>query len=540
MSDIPMNRRTFLKLGTVTAVGIAGAGVLGCGKKSEYVLEIDPAIYDTPEKVGIPVENLIKKGSTYEGKRPNIIVILCDDMGYGDLGCYGSTSIKTPHLDRMAREGMQFTDFYSSNALCSPSRAGLLTGRYPHRTGVTFPEWPKDDSLVLKISRSLGLLSANIGAMDGIGGKSIIEGLPLSEITLAKALKVAGYKTAAIGKWHLGDFTKLPQYHPYKHGFDYFAGFYAANDDLPYAFWRGEKEIVYDIGLAQDPYTGILTQEAVTFIEQSKREPFFLYFAHKDPHQPNYPSKRFLNSSEGGLYGDTVQEVDWSVGEVLSCLERNNLARDTIILFTSDNGAWFNGSTGGLRGRKGQSYEGGFRVPMLAWWPGRIPAGSVCREPAMNIDFFPTCLALAGLTLPTDRIIDGKDISGLLEGKGKQSPHEALFFFHHNEIEGVRAGEWKYFQRINHDVYPVYTDKDDVLSGWIVNKFYTNTGKDAEGKTQTIPKLGRLPLLYNMKLDPGENYNVINKYPDVGQRMYDLMKKWVQAFAQNPRGWITK
>jgi uncharacterized sulfatase len=535
-----MNRRTFLKLGTVTAVGIAGAGVLGCGKKSEYVLEIDPAIYDTPEKVGIPVEDLIKKVSTYEGKRPNIIVILCDDMGYGDLGCYGSTSIKTPHLDRMAREGMKFTDFYSSNALCSPSRAGLLTGRYPHRTGVTFPEWPKDDSLVLKISRSIGLLFANIGAMDGIGGKSIIEGLPLSEITLAKALKVAGYKTAAIGKWHLGDYTKLPQYHPYKHGFDYFAGFYAANDDWPYAFWRGEKEIVHDIGLAQDPYTGILTQEAVNFIEQSKREPFFLYFAHKDPHQPNYPSKRFLNSSEGGLYGDTVQEVDWSVGEVLSCLERNNLVRDTIIIFTSDNGAWFNGSTGGLRGRKGQSYEGGFRVPMLAWWPGRIPAGSVCREPAMNIDFFPTCLALAGLTLPTDRIIDGKDISGLLEGKVKQAPHEALFFFHHNEIEGVRAGEWKYFQRINHDVYPVYTDKDDVLSGWIANKFYTHTGKDLEGKTQTIPILGRLPLLYNMKLDPGENYNVINKYPDVGHRMYDLMKQWVQAFAQNPRGWITK
>jgi len=540
MSDIPMNRRTFLKLGTVTAVGIAGAGVLGCGKKSEYVLEIDPAIYDTPEKVGIPVENLIKKGSTYEGKRPNIIVILCDDMGYGDLGCYGSTSIKTPHLDRMAREGMKFTDFYSSNALCSPSRAGLLTGRYPHRTGVTFPEWPKDDSLVLKISRSLGLLFSNIGAMDGIGGKSIIEGLPLSEITLAKALKVAGYKTAAIGKWHLGDYTKLPQYHPYKHGFDYFAGFYGANDDWPYAFWRGEKEIVHDIGLAQDPYTGILTQEAVNFIEQSKREPFFLYFAHKDPHQPNYPSKRFLDSSEGGLYGDTVQEVDWSVGEVLSCLERNNLVRDTIIIFTSDNGAWFNGSTGGLRGRKGQSYEGGFRVPMIAYWPGHIPAGSICREPAMNIDFFPTCLALAGLTLPTDRIIDGKDISGLLEGKIKQSPHEALFFFHHNEIEGVRAGEWKYFQRINHDVYPVYTDKDDVLSGWVANKFYTHTGKDLEGKTQTIPILGRLPLLYNMKLDPGENYNVINKYPDVGQRMYDLMKKWVQAFAQNPRGWITK
>jgi arylsulfatase A-like enzyme len=540
MSDKSMNRRTFLKLSTVTAAGIASGSVLGCGKKPENVLEIDPAIYDAPEKAGIPVENLIKRISPYEGRRPNIIVILCDDMGYGDLGCYGSTAIKTPNLDWMAREGMKFTDFYSSNALCSPSRAGLLTGRYPHRTGVTFPEWPKDDSIVLKISRSIGLFFANIGAMDGIGGKSIIEGLPLSEITLASALKVAGYKTAAIGKWHLGDFTKLPQYHPYKHGFDYFAGVYGANDDWPYAFWRGEKEIVHDIDLAQDPYTGIFTQEAVNFIEQSKHGPFFLYLAHKDPHQPNYPSKRFLNSSEAGLYGDTVQEVDWSVGEVLSCLQRNNLIRDTIILFTSDNGAWFNGSTGGLRGRKGQSYEGGFRVPMIAYWPGQIPAGNICSEPAMNIDFFPTFLALAGLTLPADRIIDGKNISGLMEGKVKQTPHDALFFFHHNEIEGVRTGEWKYFQRINHDVYPVYTDKDDVLSGWVANKFYTHTGKDIKGKTQTIPILGRLPLLYNMKFDPGENYNVINKYPDIGQRMYDLMKNWVQEFARNPRGWINK
>ena len=284
-----------------------------------------------------------------------------------------------------------------------------------------------------------------------------------------------------------------------------------------------------------------LTEKAEQWIAQQKPdEPFFLYFAHTDPHQPNIPSHRFKNSSEGGRYGDTVQEVDWSVGEVLKCLEKNNLTKDTIILFTSDNGAFFNGSNGILRGGKGQSYEGGFRVPMLACWPGRIPAGSMCSEPVMNIDLFPTCLSLAGLTPPPDRIIDGRDITGLLEGTVKKSPHDALFFFHHNEIEGIRTGDWKYFRRINHAVYPIYADKDNTVLGTLVSKFFNYTDKDSEGRTQTVPFLGRLPLLYNMRTDPGERYNEIDKYPEVGRRMNDLMKQWEQAFAQNPRGWITK
>lgn len=545
MHEKQITRRNFLRLGSTAAMGIAGAAMAGCSKKTDYELDIDPAIYDAPEKAGIPVKDLIKKAGSLEGKRPNIIIILCDDLGYGDLGCYGSAAIKTPNLDRMAREGVRFTDFYACNALCSPSRAGLLTGRYPHRTGVTFPV-DLHEPFLKKMGIAAGRLFffdlfVHLGAIDGVGAKSIVQGLPLSEITIASALKVSGYRTAAIGKWHLGDFTKIPQYHPYRHGFDYFAGFSGVNDDPPeYPFWRGEKEIVHNIGLAQEPYNGILTQESVNFIEQSKGEPFFLYFAHKDPHQPNIPSNRFKNSSEGGRYGDTVQEIDWSVGEILRCLERNKLTQDTVIIFTSDNGAFFNGSNGILRGGKGQSYEGGFRVPMLAWWPGRIPAGSICSEPVMNIDFFPTCLSLAGLTPPSDRIIDGRDITGLLEGKAGKSPHDALFFFHHNEIEGVREGSWKYFRRINHAVYPIYADKDNTVLGTLVSKFFNYTDKDSEGRTQKVPFLGRLPLLYNMRTDPGERYNEIDKYPEVGRRMNDLMKQWEQAFAQNPRGWITK
>jgi hypothetical protein len=248
MQGKPVSRRSFLKLGGVSALGIAGAGMAGCGRKPDYALDIDPAIYDAPGKTGIPVEGLIKKDSVFNGKRPNIIVILCDDLGYGDLGCYGSIAIKTPNLDRLAGGGMKFTDFYASNALCSPSGAGLLTGRYPHRTGVTFPV-DLHETFFKKLGIAAGRLFffdlfVHLGAIDGVGAKSIVQGLPLSEITIASALKVAGYRTAAIGKWHLGDFTKLPQYHPYRHGFDYFAGFAGVNDDPPqYPFWRGETEI---------------------------------------------------------------------------------------------------------------------------------------------------------------------------------------------------------------------------------------------------------------------------------------------------------
>lgn len=538
MKPASYSRRAFLKMGAASALGAAaGFPLVSCSSGGDEKT-FDPAVYRDAQRDAVKAGDVIGPLAGFSGRRPNIVCVLCDDMGYADLGCYGSRAIRTPNLDRLATEGVRFTDFYSSNALCSPSRAGLLTGRYPHRTGVTFPIWPKNDSLMRRASRILAGVFADLGALDLPEGRSLNDGLPASEITIAEALKLAGYTTAAIGKWHLGDFTKQPEYLPRKHGFDYFVGFNASNDDWPAAFWRNETELLADIELDQERYTGLFTQEAVAFIERSREQPFFLYLAHKDPHQPCFPSARFQGTSQGGPHGDAVQEVDWGVGEIVKCLQRNNLEKDTLIVFTSDNGPWFDGSPGAHRGRKGQCYEGGFRVPMIARWPGRIPAGTICDQPSMNIDFFPTFLSLAGLENPRDRIIDGRDILGLLSREQKKSPHEALYFFHENELEGIRVGEWKYYRHINHYTHPIPIDKPGSLAGKIAGKAYTYTGRDASGKTRTIPVLGSWPMLYNLRTDEGENYNVVSRHPDLARQIRTRMENWELAFYGNPRGWL--
>jgi len=535
-------RREALRKTALAAAATTSASFLltACSESMDDGIErnIDTGIYKDKARDNISAADVIGKKKGFTGEKPNVVVILCDDMGYGDLGCYGSSAIKTPNIDRLSREGVHFTDFYSCNALCSPSRAGLLTGRYPHRTGVTFPIWPKNDNLMRSVSRAFGTMMAKLGALDLPNGESLNDGLPPSEITIAEALKLAGYKTAAIGKWHLGDFTKQPQYHPHRHGFDFFTGFNGSNDDWPSAFWRNQKEITPDIELDQEKYTGIFTKEAVDFINENSRAPFFLYLAHKDPHQPCFPSKRFKGSSKAGPHGDVIQEVDWSVGEIMKTLKKQGIDKKTLVIFTSDNGPWFNGSPVSNRGRKGQSYEGGFNVPMIARYPGKIPAGSICREPSMNIDFFPTFLSLAGLKIPKDRIIDGKDITGLLNGDSKKTPHDALFFFHENDLEGVRAGDYKYFRYMNHYVHPIVVDNPKrTLSGLITKKAQTYTGKDSSGKERTIPVMGSFPMLYNLKTDKGENYNLIESYPRVGEKMLKIMTDWEKEFYKNPRGW---
>ena len=237
------------------------------------------------------------------------------------------------------------------------------------------------------------------------------------EITLAEALKTAGYRTGMIGKWHLGDYSRDPQYNPRRHGFDFYFGVPHSNDMRPFPLFRNEQEIEPDMGDNQARLTGLYTREAMKFIDDSKDKPFFLYLAHTFPHQPLFASERFSGKSKAGKYGDAVEEIDWSVGEIVDCLRRDGIEDNTLLIFTSDNGPWFEGNTGSLRGRKGQSYEGGFRVPFIARWPGRIPQGRVSAEPIMNLDLFPTLLTLAGVGSPKDRIIDGRDISGLLIGK---------------------------------------------------------------------------------------------------------------------------
>ncbi|MCI0744717.1 MAG: sulfatase-like hydrolase/transferase, partial [Verrucomicrobia subdivision 3 bacterium] len=356
-------------------------------------------------------------------EHPNIVLIFCDDLGYNDIGPYKSAN-PTPNLDRLAREGIRFTHFYVAQPVCSASRAALMTGCYPNRIGI-------------------------LGAL----GPNATNGLHANELTVGELLKSRGYATAIFGKWHLGHH---PEFLPTRHGFDQYYGLPYSNDmwprhpsskfpDLPLI--EGEKSI--ELNPDQRKLTREYTERAVRFIRENRRRPFFLYLAHSMPHVPLHVSERFDRHTGRGLYADVVAEIDWSVGEVLRTLARENLDRSTLVVFTSDNGPWLSygnhaGSAIDFREGKATVFEGGVRVPFLARWPGQIPAGSVCREPAITIDLFPTFARLSGATMPRDRIIDGKDIWPLLAGDPHAtSPHEAIFFYWGKELHAVRSGRWK-------------------------------------------------------------------------------------------------
>jgi arylsulfatase A len=521
MKNSFMTRRTILGKGAVAAAAAVGAGAIFCGKGAPPGgVELDTDVYTRPRVNPLPVEKAVRKKAGFAGPRPNVVIINCDDLGYGDLGCYGNTAIRTPNIDGLARGGMRFTDFYASCSVCTPSRYGLLTGRYPIRSGLIFVLPAERESFGRKTIRFLGRTFGRIGAVD-VQDDAYAGGIQDDDITLARALKVAGYRTGMVGKWHLGDFSENPTYNPTRHGFDEFFGVPHSNDMFPWALYRNEERLEADIGRNQERVTGMYTKEAVDFINRSKGKPFFLYMAHTFPHQPLYASKRFKDKSKVGIFGDVVEELDWSVGEVLKCLRGNGLEGNTVVIFTSDNGPWFNGSSGGFRGRKGQTYEGGFRVPLIVKWPGRTAPGSVCGEASMNIDIFPTVLSLAGLELPADRVIDGKSVAGLLTGREKKSPHEALYFYHYEELEGVRAGRWKYFRNVNHYVWPQPTDKPTTLFGKISRGGFA-----------------RWPNLYDLEYDRAECYDVSARYPDVVLRMEAMIKKWDRSVAENPRGWV--
>ena len=414
---------------------------------------------------------------------PNIVLIFCDDLGYADLGCYGAQGYQTPHLDRMAKEGVRGTDFHVAAAVCSASRAALLTGCYPQRVGI-------------------------LGAL----GPTAKHGIAASEKLLPELLKEQGYATAIFGKWHLGHH---PQFLPQRHGFDRYFGLPYSNDMWPkhptaknfppLPLIDGEKTIETDPDQTQ--LTTWYTERAVKFIEENKGKPFFVYLPHSMPHVPLFVSNKYRGKSEQGLFGDVISEIDWSVGQILATLQRLDLDDNTLVLFTSDNGPWLSygnhaGSAGIFREGKGTTWEGGHRVPFLARWPGKIPAGKTCDELCATIDILPTCVKLAGGRVPADRIVDGRDIWPLLTDPAAKSPHEAFYYYWDNGLDAVRSGEWKLH----------FPHAYRSLQG--------TPGKDGQPNGYVQAKTGL--ELYNLKSDPGEKTDVAAANPEVVARLQKL------------------
>lgn len=453
--------------------------------------------------------------------KPNVIIVYLDDLGYGDLGCFGSQAINTPNLDQMAADGAAFTQYHSVASICAPSRAALLTGRYPFRTGVIGNPYPADEPWVNKMQKQAAYLLLELGVID-LREQYVAEGLSQKEITIAEALQTAGYNTKMIGKWHLGDYGKNDYYNPLNYGFDSYLGVPYSNDMIPFPLYRDRKEVISNLtGQEQAILTGLFTDEAISFIEKSKQDPFFIYLAHVFPHQPLYASEDFQGVSKGGLYGDVVEEIDWHMGRLIDYLDESGLAENTLIMFTSDNGPWYEGSAGGLRGRKGEVYSGGFRVPFIAKYPGVIPGGLVMDTTIASIDLFPTVLALAGVGIPEDRIIDGRNIIDNLMGKTKQSPHDAVYFYHYAELQAVLSGRFKYVSRMNRYTWPL-----PLTTAYVPMEVF-----------QAKIALGDIfPLLYDMKLDPAQSYNVIRTYPEVAEELAQMMADWEAKAAANPRG----
>jgi N-acetylgalactosamine-6-sulfatase len=423
-------------------------------------------------------------------QKPNFIVIFADDLGYGDLASYGHPTIQTPHLDRMAAEGVRFTEFYVPMPFCAPSRATLLTGRYPFRNGMV--RNPTPDRGVNKLA------------------------LPASEITIAAALREQGYATTAIGKWHLGH---TPGNLPTDRGFDSYLGILYSNDMFPVQLVEDDQVVEYPV--AQATLTKRYTKRALEFIETNKDQPFFLYLPHAMPHKPLAASEDFYTpATPQDLYADVIRELDWSVGQVLAKVKALGLDERTLVLFTSDNGPFYGGYTAGLRGMKGRSWDGGIKVPFIARWPGRVRAGAVSEELCASIDIFPTLLGLAGVKVPDDRVIDGLDIMPLFESGDAKSPHEAIYAMRGTNLAIIRSGRWKLhvhnpgssqMMRANW-VDPRAPDGVTILAPY----------EQATPHQYPGVMTGDAPaemMLFDLHADPAEQHNVAAANPEVVRRM---------------------
>jgi len=424
--------------------------------------------------------------TSFGADQPNFVVIFCDDLGYGDLSTFGHPTIKTPNLDAMAAEGQKWTNFYVAACVCTPSRAGLLTGRLPIRNGMC-----SDTRRVL--------------FPDSSGG------LPHTEITIASALKKEGYRTAAVGKWHLGH---LPEFLPTSHGFETYFGIPYSNDmdmlrrESHFELAENEDFSLYNVPLMQDgeiierpadqtTITRRYTEEAIKKIGEFSDEPFFIYLAHSLPHIPLFRGKDFKDTSTAGIYGDVIEEIDWSVGEVRKALNEAGVSEDTLVVFTSDNGPWLKfkhhgGTAGMLRDGKGSTWEGGMREPTIMAWPGTIEP-QIIHDMGATLDLLPTFVSLAGGSLPDDRTFDGYDLSAFLKGKTETGPRDEMFYYHGEQLYAVRKGQFK-------------------------AHFKTKTSYTSQKKAE----IHEPPLLYHLGLDPGEQWDVAPSNPEVLKSLKEL------------------
>ncbi|MGX7685628.1 sulfatase family protein [Flectobacillus roseus] len=432
---------------------------------------------------------------------PNIVLIFMDDLGYGDIGANGATNYQTPNIDKMATEGIRFTNFLAAQAVCSASRAALLTGCYPNR----------------------------IGFSGALAPTSTI-GINANETTLAEVLKEKGYKTAIYGKWHLGH---QKQFLPLQHGFDEYFGLPYSNDMWPVDYDGSpapeghfkkkayptlpliqNNEKIEDITTLeqQGMLTSRYTEKAVDFIKRNKNNPFFLYLPHSMPHVPINASPRFKGKSQQGLYGDVIMEIDWSIGEVLKALKANGLDKNTLVIVTSDNGPWLNygnhaGSSGGYREGKGTSYEGGQRVPCVMRWKGTMPEGLVCNKLSSTIDLLPTIAKFCQAKLPSNKI-DGLDISELLKGNLSAEPRKSFYYYYRkNSLEAVRKGHWKLVLAHNGRTYEGFQPGNDGYPGQV-------------NESSPVPM-----ALYDLRRDPGERYDVQKTYPKIVEELLQLAEE---------------
>lgn len=413
---------------------------------------------------------------------PNIVFIFTDDLGYGDLGCFGATDIKTPHIDRMAKEGIKFTSFLSASPVCSPSRAGLLTGRMPQRMGINSVFFPES-----------------------------FTGMDQEEITFAEILKEKGYRTGIVGKWHLGHMEKFL---PLNQGFDSYYGIPYSNDMESVVYLKDFE--VDSIQVNQRFTTKTYTEKSLQFIEDAGENPFLLYLAHNMPHVPIYASPEFEGSSERGLYGDVIQEIDWSVGEILRKLEEKGLMENNLVIFSSDNGPWLvmedhGGSAGPLREGKQYTFEGGVRVPTIAMWKGKIAPGQVYEDLATQMDWFPTFCKIVGAEIPQDRVIDGRDLSTVLFENGTREGNEFLYYM---------GADQRAYQE----------------EGWKVKRPFVGY-QGSPGMKAVAP---HDTLLFNLKSDPGETQNLAKGNPEKLAQMMRAMDLAVQQLGPLPESKIVR